>query len=121
MAESCPEILTLQEAAELLQISERTLQRLVSKSEVPGVQVGGQWRFDRDQLKEMVRGEWQPPSTEESGRQLVEAESLRLGVEIPEMFHDLLQAARERQESLRNLPEDTDDLDDLDDKNDDDD
>jgi len=101
MSDSCPEIMTLLEAAEMLQVSERTLQRLVSNGEVPGVQVGGQWRFDRDQLKEMVRGEWRPTEKEESGRQLVEAESLRLGVEIPEMFHDLLEAARDRQAQKR--------------------
>ena len=91
-----PEILTLQQAAELLQISERTLQRIVKKGEVPGVQVGGQWRFCRDQLKELVRGEWTAPLNKESGQSLVEKESLKLGVEIPEALHDLQQAAVQR-------------------------
>jgi excisionase family DNA binding protein len=96
MKRAYPEILTLIQAAELLQISERTLQRIVKKGEVPGIQVGGQWRFDREQLRELVRGEWQSPPEGETGRELVEKESLRLGVEIPEAFHDLQQAAAKR-------------------------
>jgi len=47
-------------------------------------------------LHELVRGEWRPPQSGESGRSLVEAESLRLGVEIPEALHDLQQAAVRR-------------------------
>ncbi len=96
MSDSCPEILTLKQAADLLQISERTLQRIVKAGEVPGAQVGGQWRFDRDQLREMVRGEWRPPQEGESGKDLVESESLHLGVEIPETLHELQQAAAQR-------------------------
>jgi len=96
MSPAFPEILTLIQAAEMLQISERTLQRIVKKGEVPGIQVGGQWRFDRDQLLELVRGEWSPPQARESGRSLVENESLRLGVEIPETLHDLQKAAAQR-------------------------
>lgn len=96
MKNQYPDILTLQQAAELLQISERTLQRIVKKKEVPGVQVGGQWRFSHQQLMELVRGEWTPPREEDSGPSLVEKESLKLGVEIPETLHDLQQAAAQR-------------------------
>jgi len=96
MTEHYSEILTLKQAADFLQISERTLQRIVKIGEVPGTQVGGQWRFDREQLRGMVRGEWLPPHEEPTGRQLVETESLHLGVEIPETLHDLQQAAVER-------------------------
>jgi len=96
MTTEYPEILTLQQAAGLLQISERTLHRIVKKGEIPGTQVGGQWRFDRDQLKAMVRGEWRPPRTELSGQALLEKESLRLGVELPETLHDLQQSAVRR-------------------------
>ncbi len=96
MTNAYPEILTLIQAAEMLQITQRTLQRIVKKGEVPGRQVGGQWRFERDQLREMVRGEWSPARTSEIGDSLVEKESLRLGVEIPETLHDLQQAAVRR-------------------------
>jgi excisionase family DNA binding protein len=93
---SKPAILTLEQAAEFLQVSKRTLQRIVKKGEVPGVLIGGQWRFDRQQLLDLVRGEWIPPVEKETGRKLVEAESLRLGVEIPEAFHDLQKSAAKR-------------------------
>jgi len=93
MSSTFPEILTLQQAAEMLQISERTIQRMLKTREIPGTQVGGQWRFDREQLLAMVRGEWKP---EPDQVEMAERESLVLGVEIPQAFLDLQQAARQR-------------------------
>ena len=93
MTSAYPEILTLEQAAAMLQISERTLQRMLKKGEVPGTRIGGQWRFDRDQLRALVRGEWKPEPDQVG---LAEKESLALGVEIPQAFLDLQQAARDR-------------------------
>ena len=93
MSSAYPEILTLQQAAEMLQISERTIQRMLKAREIPGAQVGGQWRFDREQLRAMVRGEWK---LEPDQVEMAERESLALGVEIPQAFLDLQQAARQR-------------------------
>ena len=95
MSSAYPEILTLQQAAEMLQISERTIQRMLKAGEIPGSQVGGQWRFDREQLRDMVRGEWKP---EPDQVEMAERESLVLGVEIPQAFLDLQQAAKKRLE-----------------------
>lgn len=103
MSTSYPEILTLQQAAEMLQISERTIQRMLKKGEIPGTQIGGQWRFDRDQLRALVRGEWR---AEPDQVEMAERESLALGVEIPQALLDLQQAARKR---LKKLEEDGDD------------
>jgi excisionase family DNA binding protein len=47
------EILDIRQAAEYLQIKERTLYRLVGDGEIPGIKVGGQWRFSRKCLEEM--------------------------------------------------------------------
>ena len=93
MSSKYSEILTLQQAAEMLQISERTIQRMLKAGEIPGAQIGGQWRFDREQLLAMVRGEWKP---EPDQVEMAERESLVLGVEIPQAFLDLQQAARQR-------------------------
>ena len=93
MSSKYSEILTLQQAAEMLQISERTIQRMLKAGEIPGAQIGGQWRFDREQLRSMVRGEWKP---EPDQVEMAERESLVLGVEIPQAFLDLQQAARQR-------------------------
>jgi excisionase family DNA binding protein len=41
------EILDIKQAAEYLQIKERTLYRLVGDGEIPGIKVGGQWRFSK--------------------------------------------------------------------------
>jgi excisionase family DNA binding protein len=47
------EILDIRQAAEYLQIKERTLYRLVGVGEIPGIKVGGQWRFSKKCLEEM--------------------------------------------------------------------
>ncbi len=93
MSSAYPEILTLQQAAEMLQISERTIQRMLKKGEIPGAQVGGQWRFDREQLRAMVKGEWKPVPDQV---EMAERESMFWGVDIPQAFLDLQQAARQR-------------------------
>jgi excisionase family DNA binding protein len=46
-------LLTLSEAAKLLQVSTRTLQRMIRQRQIPAFKVGGQWRMRESQL-----GEW---------------------------------------------------------------
>jgi excisionase family DNA binding protein len=43
--------LTLAEAATILQVSKRTILRMIQKKEVPALKVGGQWRLRESQLK----------------------------------------------------------------------
>ena len=105
MSSKYPEILTLQQAAEMLQISERTIQRMLKKGELPGSQIGGQWRFDREQLMAMVRGEWKPEPDQVA---MAERESLFWGVDIPQAFLDLQQAARQRLKDQEENGEDQD-------------
>jgi excisionase family DNA binding protein len=47
-------LLTLSEAANLLQVSTRTLQRMIRSGELPAFKVGGQWRVRETQLKQWV-------------------------------------------------------------------
>jgi excisionase family DNA binding protein len=47
------EILDIRQAAEFLQIKERTVYRLVGEGAIPGIKVGGQWRFSKKCLEEM--------------------------------------------------------------------
>lgn len=47
-------LITLAEAASLLQVSKRTLLRMIQKREVPAFKVGGQWRIRETQFKEWV-------------------------------------------------------------------
>jgi excisionase family DNA binding protein len=47
-------LLTLSEAANLLQVSTRTLQRMIRNGELPAFKVGGQWRVRETQLKQWV-------------------------------------------------------------------
>ena len=47
-------LLTLSEAATLLQVSTRTLQRMIRNGELPAFKVGGQWRLRETQLRRWV-------------------------------------------------------------------
>ena len=47
-------LLTLSEAANLLQVSTRTLQRMIRNGELPAFKVGGQWRVRETQLRQWV-------------------------------------------------------------------
>ena len=47
-------LLTLARAAAILQVSKRTLLRMVHEKEVPAFKVGGQWRIRESQLKKWV-------------------------------------------------------------------
>ena len=47
-------LITLEEAAEILQISKRTLLRMIQKKEVLAFKVGGQWRIRESQFRKWV-------------------------------------------------------------------
>jgi excisionase family DNA binding protein len=48
--------ITLAETAELLQVSKRTLERMVSQKEFPAFKVGGQWRVRESELAKWIQG-----------------------------------------------------------------
>jgi len=45
------EILTIEEAAEFLQLSKRSLYKLLREDEIPGRKILNKWRFERESLK----------------------------------------------------------------------
>ena len=47
-------LLTLEAAAEILQVSKRTLMRMIQKKDVPAFKVGGQWRIRESQFRKWV-------------------------------------------------------------------
>jgi excisionase family DNA binding protein len=49
-------LLSLKEAAERLNVSERTIRRLIANRELRAARVGNQLRIDADQLEEWLRG-----------------------------------------------------------------
>ena len=53
MGNDTHEIIDIKEAASYLRIKERTLYNLVKNRKVPGIKIGGQWRFKRSQLDAM--------------------------------------------------------------------
>ena len=46
--------LTLKNVAELLNVSEKTIYRMVQNETIPCFRVGGQWRFDRREIKSWI-------------------------------------------------------------------
>jgi excisionase family DNA binding protein len=63
-------LLTLNEAADLLQVSTRTLQRMIHSGVMPALKVGGQWRVREAQLRQWVENrEGSARETERAGRE----------------------------------------------------
>jgi excisionase family DNA binding protein len=52
--ENLPDVLTVQEAANILRIHFNTVKRLLNLGKLPGRKVGRQWRIDRDDLKQFI-------------------------------------------------------------------
>ena len=46
--------LTVQQVADILNVNERTVYRMVTKGELPGFRVAGSWRFLREDLESWV-------------------------------------------------------------------
>lgn len=55
-----PDVLTLEEASEYLQVSTRTLGDLAREGKLPGAKIGREWRFLRADLDRMISGEHRP-------------------------------------------------------------
>ncbi len=48
------DILTIREVAEYLQLTEKTVYRLVAEKKIPGFKVGGSWRFKMQDISEWI-------------------------------------------------------------------
>ncbi|HEV8724804.1 MAG TPA: helix-turn-helix domain-containing protein [Candidatus Binatia bacterium] len=60
-------LLTLPEAAQMLHVSTRTLQRMIRKNDLPALKVGGQWRVRESQLAAWIRFREDSSGTTENG------------------------------------------------------
>jgi len=49
------EFLTTKEIAELLRISVHTIRVMLNEKTIQGYKVGGQWRFDKKEILELVK------------------------------------------------------------------
>jgi excisionase family DNA binding protein len=65
MSTNEPSILTIQEVAERLRLSERTVLRLAQKGELPALKISRHWRFNRDQIDAWLRQRESRPVTEQ--------------------------------------------------------
>jgi excisionase family DNA binding protein len=48
-------LFTLPEAAQMLHVSTRTLQRMIRRNDLPAFKVGGQWRVRESQLAQWIQ------------------------------------------------------------------
>jgi len=55
MASTCEPFLTSQQAAEILQIHPKTLQKLARGGKIPAHRIGDLWRFRASELDEHIR------------------------------------------------------------------
>lgn len=54
-ARDLPPVLTLEQVADLLQVSKRTLQRRIGAEELAAFKIGRQWRIARKDLEDYLR------------------------------------------------------------------
>jgi len=50
-------ILTIREVAVLLKINEKTVYKLAAAARIPGIKVGGSWRFDHETISKWIKSE----------------------------------------------------------------
>lgn len=49
-----PRFFTLEEVAEILRVSKRTIHRMIQQRKMPAFKVGGQWRIPETRFKEWI-------------------------------------------------------------------
>ena len=49
------QILTTKELAEYLKLTQVTIYKYVCEGKIPGHKVGSRWRYDKDQIDELLR------------------------------------------------------------------
>ena len=71
------EILDVGAAAEYLHITRATLYKLAKEKKIPGLKIGGQWRFSKDRLDELFADGFEPgESTGESEKEVEAAHTI---------------------------------------------
>lgn len=63
---STNEIMTIKELSEYLKLNEKTAYRLASEGKLPGFKVGGSWRFRRDEVEKLTKGQIDKARNEEN-------------------------------------------------------
>ena len=64
-------LLTLPEAAELLHVSTRTVQRMIRRKDLPAFKVGGQWRLRESQLTQWIQDREESSESPNKGGQIL--------------------------------------------------
>ncbi len=49
------QILTTRELSEYLKLTEVTIYKYATEGKIPGFKVGSRWRFDKDQIDELMK------------------------------------------------------------------
>ena len=70
-----PEILTVDQVADLLHLHAMTVYRLAKEGKLPGFKVGGRWRFHRNTLDEWMVDRAQVARLEAENRRLARKSS----------------------------------------------
>ena len=50
-------ILTVKELAKYLKLTEETIYKYAHEDEIPGAKIASRWRFDKDQIDELMKSE----------------------------------------------------------------
>lgn len=79
------DLLTTKQLMELLRVDRTTIYRMLNDGRLPGMRVGGQWRFPRQTIEKWLQ-EKAPPEPGELVAASVEADASRPGVEVLPLY-----------------------------------
>lgn len=51
------EMLTIIEAADILDVSTRSVNRYIKEGKLKAYKIGGKWRFEKEEIERFIRGE----------------------------------------------------------------
>lgn len=74
------DILTIKQLSEYLMVSEKTIYRMLEKNNLPGIRVGGQWRFRKRDIDAWIDNQVRKVDVEGDRRVLVELEQSEIDI-----------------------------------------
>src|SRR5947209_7663671 len=77
------DVLTIREVADILKINEKTVYKLAAASKIPGMKVGGSWRFDRPTIAAWLKTKVASDTEVADDRESDSAEPVDTAVAVP--------------------------------------
>jgi len=103
MFQGLREVMTLEEVAEYLQVSQKSILRMAQTGKIPAAKVASQWRFMRSVVDDWLMAQMEIPSVRSAAAGRDQAQLPELPKLMPEAMMNLDLVPGSKEEILRNL------------------